>query len=335
MKKAIIGIWFGLLCLLVLCTGCKFVVEVTSVQIPESLVMGVGETVTIAATVYPSDATFDTVEWRSSDKAVVTVTGDGFRNSTGTLEAKYFGTTTVKVFANGIASNVCTVTVTGDGSSYIPDTPENPSSLSVSIDGRFDDWAGIPAGCYSAAVSSDNAVLPALTYCMVCADPGYIYVYIEWNTDLVEYLPDVDHVPFHCYINTDGDSSTGGYADVFSDACTDVLTEGFLYDSNGICSYDPGVYGWEGKANAYGWCWGDALLGDNSGFGQGAGIPGRYEFRLSRARLRDVGYPVADVFSIGFDIDRDWSAVGILPNTNPSSGNLRGMMPTLQVRTVK
>ena len=207
-----------------------------------------------------------------------------------------------------------------------------PAEAAIKIDGDFADWAALPAGSFSKTYGDEEATHPALTHCKVYADPENVYVYIEWDTDMITYEADVEHVPFHCYINTDGDASTGGFASQFSDACTDVLLEGFLYDGGSMSSYDPGAYAWAGDPNGDGWTW-DGL--DGEGICEGAGVDGKYEFLISRAAFAAMGYPIADVFSIGFDIQQSWDSVGILPNAAPSEDNPSGIMPSLQVVTQK
>ena len=51
--------------------------------------------------------------------------------------------------------------------------------------------------------------------------------------------------------------------------------------------------------------------------------------------LAGVGYPVADVFSIGFDIQQNWDSVGILPNAAPDEENASGIVDSMTVTTQK
>jgi hypothetical protein len=141
----------------------------------------------------------------------------------------------------------------------------------------------------------------------------------------------VEHVPFHCYINTDGDASTGGYGDEFSDACSELLFEGFVYpDGAKVGSYEPGVFEWTGDVNGTGWSWND--LGEFNGLCAGAGIEGKYEFQIARELMPKK---LADNFSIGFDIQQGWESVGILPNSHVTDENPGGLAASLQVKTVK
>lgn len=217
----------------------------------------------------------------------------------------------------------------------VTEKPAEPA-ITLTMDGKFDDWAALPAGSFARTYGDEDATHPALTHCKVYATTEKIYVYFEWDTDQITYEPEVEHVPFHCYINTDGDATTGGFGDQFADACIDILLEGFIYGGGErggeMGSYDPGTFSWAGDANGSGWAWDDLGL---DGYCEGWGVEGKYEFSIDRATLAGIGFPVADVFSIGFDIQQGWNSVGILPNAAPSEDNPSGVVNTLQVTTQK
>lgn len=226
------------------------------------------------------------------------------------------------------AEKTIKVTVTAK---EVPPTP----AVEMKMDGDFSDWAALADGTYSKFFGDEDSLHPALTAVKVFATPEKIYVYFEWDTDFTNPVPGVDHVPFHCYINTDGNAATGGYSDQFSDACTDVLLEGFIYgggeEGGEMGSYDPTALSWAGEVNGSGWYW-DELGGDLC---EGAGVEGKYEFSIDCAALKAFGFPVADVFSIGFDIQKSWESVGILPSTAPSGENGSGILPSLEVKVQK
>lgn len=206
----------------------------------------------------------------------------------------------------------------------------------ITIDGTFEDWAALDPTKVASAKCDEEATHTALKTVKVYADEVFVYVYFEWDKDQISYVSGEEHVPFHCYINGDGDATTGGYGDEFSDACSDLLLEGSLYDENGIASYDPGCYKWIGEANGTGWGWepdGENILAAGSGLCRGAGVEGKYEFALARD-LYPVG-TMADTFSIGFDIQQNWESVGVLPNSHVTDENTTGLAPSLQVVTVK
>lgn len=276
-----------------------------------------------------------TITYASDNTAVATVAADG------TVTGVKAGSANINIKVAAVkdaftaAEKSIKVTVTAKA-----DPTPGPSGAAIVIDGDFADWAALPSNSYTKTYGDEEATHPALTHCKVYADPDFIYVYFEWDTDAIEAVPGVEHVPFHCYINTDGDASTGGYGDEFAEACTDILLEGWIYgggeEGGELGTYDPAVCSWTGADGESGWSWSDPpLIGDGNGVGEGAGVEGKYEFKIDRSMLKDVGYPVADVFGIGFDIQQNWESVGILPSTAPDEGNATGYLPLLVVTTQK
>ena len=83
------------------------VVHVTGVSVsPEKMTMEVGETKTIVATIWPTNADNKNMSWRSSDESVATV------NASGTIVARSIGTTTITVTTeDGGHTATCNVTV--------------------------------------------------------------------------------------------------------------------------------------------------------------------------------------------------------------------------------
>jgi hypothetical protein len=273
-----------------------------------------------------------TIQFVVDDSGTYTVDASG--NVTGVKEGS--GNLVLKVDAveGKFKAAEKTITVTVKNS-----TPQPPAPIAeIIIDGNFEDWAALPADSYSKTYGDEEATHPALTHCKVYATAEYIYVYFEYDMEFIDPQPGVDHVPFHCYINSDGDATTGGFSDQFSDACTDILLEGFIYgggEAGGeMGSYDPTAYAWEGEPGGSGWGWGEDILPDG-GACVGAGIEGKYEFQIERAVLAGIGFPVADDFSIGFDIQKAWDSVGILPNAAPSEDNPSGVVASLPVKTIK
>ena len=203
----------------------------------------------------------------------------------------------------------------------------------IAIDGDFSDWEAIDQSKLSIAKCAYDAPRTALRMMKAFADEDYIYIYFEWDQDQIYHEPNVEHVPLHVYLNTDGDESTGGCGGQWSDLCTDVLLEGFIYpDGASVGSYDPNAYYWSGETNAEGWSW-DELLGEGEGLCLGAGHSGKYELLINRSILASAGYPVADVFSLGIDIQQSWDSVGILPNANITESNPKGLAKMLPVYT--
>ena len=281
-----------------------------------------GKTVKINATTNSSA----TITFETADASIATVASDG------TVTGVKAGSTKITLKVAEVkdkftaAEKQINVTVTA------ADVPPAPIA-SITIDGKFDDWAALAKGTFSQTFGDEEASHPALTVCKVYAVADYVYVYFEYDPEYITPDPEADHVPFHCYINTDGDETTGGFADQFSDACTDVLFEGSLYPDGVLGSYDPSAFCWTGEPNGSGWSWED--LGAEESLCEGAGVEGKYEFVIFRSAVAALGYPIADVFSIGFDIQSAWNSVGILPEIAPTEENASGIMPSLKVTTQK
>ncbi len=282
-----------------------------------------GKTVKINATTNSSA----TITFETADASIATVAGDG------TVTGVKAGSTKITLKVAEVkdkftaAEKQINVTVTA------ADVPPTPVA-SITIDGEFDDWAALEKGTFSQTFGDDEATHPALTHCKVYATAEKVYVYVEWD---MEYIEDTSWVPFHCYINTDGDATTGGYADQFSDACSDILLEGAVYAEGEICSYWAGGYPWVGEPNASGWSWApdtDNIFPEEAPT-EGAGIDGKYEFSIDRKMFADAGFPFADEFSIGFDIQQNWNSVGVLPNAAPSEDSPAGVVASLKVKTIK
>ena len=192
-------------------------------------------------------------------------------------------------------------------------------------------WASFNLGADQVATAecAQETSRPALERVKVYADEQFVFVYLEWDKDFINSA-DYEWVPLECFVNTDGNASTGGY-DGFSDACSDVLVEGFLYPDGVMGSYDASAYAWTGEPNGDGWEWSEL---ERVKFTQGAGVDGKYELQINRAILASFGFPVADEFSIGFALLQAWNAVGLLPNSDFSDSNPAGIAPSLQVKTV-
>ena len=225
----------------------------------------------------------------------------------------------------------------GEETNVCPDCNQNPCeceveySSPITIDGDFSDWDGLDASKVASCKGAADAKYPALKVLKVYADEVYVNVYFEFDDDIIT---DVEYVPFHVYLDSDGSTATGGFGDQWTDAAADYCLEGAVMEAGEFCSYDPGLYGWIGEVNGTGWEWTDpSILSSGSGIGNGAGAGKKYEFALLREML--LGVELADTFGIGVDIQQSWSSVGILPNTDISDANPSGLVDMLQVTVVK
>lgn len=220
-----------------------------------------------------------------------------------------------------------------------PDTPDGPAEYEapITIDGDFADWAKLDASKVATATCDPNATKTALKLVKVYADENNIFVYTEFEVGAVD-LADC-WIPFHFYMNADNSAATGGDSQEFADKDAEWLLE------TSITAYDPALFKWWGEVGADGWEWTDpstdhtaddgwgAILPEGSGIGSSAGTlsadgKGAYEIQIIRDMLSGVEF--ADTFTLGFDIQVDWSSVGILPNK--ADGELA---PKLVVNVVK
>jgi hypothetical protein len=202
----------------------------------------------------------------------------------------------------------------------------------ITVDGNFDDWAKLDASKVAVANCAADNSYSSLKTMKVYADEYFVYIYFQFVGEDIE---DRAWVPVHLYINGDGNEKTGGFGDEFSDACADIMTEGAIFADGEFCSYNPSGHKWVGEVNGTGWdgCW-EEVAAEGSNFCSGMGSGNQYEIRMIREMY--PGGKLADVFSIGMDIQQNWNSVGILPNTTPDpDNNPSGHAALLQVTTVK
>jgi len=237
-----------------------------------------------------------------------------------------------KIFALLAIASMMAVACGKDNNDPKPDNGEYVKP--IEIDGDFSDWAKLDAKKVAVArtLTQDETSHTALGTVMVYADKNYVFVRFSFDKDQMS----MDYVPFHMWIDSDNDDSTGGYAGNFTESSIDVMLEGTFIEGSEFVSYDPSAYQWSGEVNASGWFW-DELLAGGSGLCSGAGKGNEYEIEL----VRDM-FPLGqlpDEFRIGFDIqyvdEDDWNTVGLLPNGTPSNDNTSGLAPMLKVVTVK
>ena len=200
----------------------------------------------------------------------------------------------------------------------------------ITIDGDFADWDALDASKVAVATCAAEPKYSALKTVKVYADAVYVNVYFEFVED---EITDTEWVPFHVYLDADNSDTTGGYGDQWTEPHSEWNMEGAVMDAGAFCSYDPGLYPWEGGVGESGWLWGESVLSSGSGIGTGAGSGNKYEFSLLREML--MGVELADTFGVGFDIQQDWNSVGVLPNANVTDDNPSGLAPLLRVNVVK
>ena len=224
-----------------------------------------------------------------------------------------------------------------------PEDPEDPETeyvAPITIDGDFADWAKLPAANVATATCNADAKYKVLKTVKAYADAQYIFLYVEY--DPTAYDPETDWIPFHVYMNADNSAETGGYGDEFAEADAEWLLE------TSITAYDAALFKWWAEAGTNGWEWTEpgiehtaddgwgAIIPEGQGIGTSAGSTstGKYEISIMRAMIEET-VKFADSFTLGFDIQANWSTVGILPNAAISDDNPNGLAPKMKVTVVK
>ena len=208
------------------------------------------------------------------------------------------------------------------------------------VDNSLADWETLPKELVASAKCSKDATFLALNSVKVFADPKYINILIE---PIMYELPDREWVPFHVFIDTDNSDATGGYSDLFTDANTDVMLEGALFAEGNPYNYNPAVFKWWGAVGGSGWQWTDPSVthdaSDNWGAIIGEGqlpvgasqyVDGKFEIQIDRTCIPATWN--TSEFGIGFDIQQNWSSVGVLPCAEYTDENPNGKAAKMKVK---
>ena len=196
------------------------------------------------------------------------------------------------------------------------------SPISV-FDGTAADWDALPAEYVASATHTEGCSYDGLKSVKVYCDDNYLNILVEVNLDVVT---DREWTPFHVFLNADGSSETGGYGDEFADADAEWMLETAIYASGYVNSYNPAVFKWWGEVGGSGWSWTDPEVEGTPENGWGAVVPegslpignaqtvngiGTVEIQLLKELIPAQW---ANEFTIGFDIQQNWTTCGILPN---------------------
>lgn len=272
------------------------------------------------------------VAWASSNEAVATV-------EAGLVKGIAEGEANITAKA-GDQTAVCKVTVKEGGVTPPAEIPE----IKVD-DNSLADWDALPAEFVVEAVCPEDAAMLGLKSVKVYATEMYINILVEPN---MEDIVDLEWVPFHVYIDADNSDETGGYGDEFADANTDLLCESAIFCEGQPYAYNPAVFKWWGEVGADGWEWTDpsvehdaadfwgAIIGEGQlPVGNSQYVDGKFEIQLLRELLGTVHEMNDSEFGIGFDIQQNWSSVGILPCASATDENPNGEMAKLKVKINK
>ena len=270
------------------------------------------------------------VAWASSNEAVATV-------EAGLVKGIAAGEANITAKA-GDQTAVCKVTVKEGGpAGDVPEIKVDDNSLA--------DWDALPAEYVVSAVCPEDAAMLGLKSVKVYATEMYISILVEPN---MEDITDLEWVPFHVYLDADNKDETGGYGDEFADANTDLLCESAIFCEGQPYAYNPAVFKWWGEVGADGWDWTDpsvehdgsdfwgAIIGEGQlPVGNSQYVDGKFEIQLLRELLGTVHEMNDSEFGIGFDIQQNWSSVGILPCASATDENPSGEMAKLKVKINK
>ena len=287
--------------------------------------IAIGETVQLTANL--------DVTWATSDAAVATV-------EAGLVKGIAEGEANITATA-GDQTAVCKVTVTKGAGPQVPEIDVTDGSLA--------DWDALPAEYVVSAVCPEDAAMLGLKSVKVYATAMYISILMEPN---MEDITDLEWVPFHVYLDLDNSDATGGYGDEFTDANAEMLCESAVFAEGNPYSYNPAVFRWWGEVGGSGWDWTDpsvehdgsdfwgAIIGEGQlPVGASEYVDGKFEIQLLRELLATVlpaGATMNDTeFGIGFDIQQNWSSVGILPIGPATEDDPAGHVAKLKVKINK
>ena len=224
-----------------------------------------------------------------------------------------------------------------------PDDEESFVSKISVTDNTLDDWNNVPADFLAEATRPEGAYDLGLKSVKVYADKMYINVLVEIDD---EEITDRAWTPFHMYIDVDGSNKTGGYGDEFADAAIDVMLETAVFSDGAAADWNPGLSWWYGEVNGSGWlwcpegaandetdCWCAKICSGDLPVGASQYVDGKFEIQLMR-ELMTVPMEWGDEFGIGFDIQQEWTSVGILPTAAAVDG-ARGLANALRVKIDK
>lgn len=225
------------------------------------------------------------------------------------------------------------------------------NSLIAVDDYTMDDWKEVPSEYLVKLKQQGETMMGGLDSIWVYADKAYLNLLVWYRTDsLIKSSKEI--VPFHIYLNADGDNKTGGYDDWFLDGNAEYLLEGFLFEGNAPCRFNPAVFHWWGsmgggitdQTTKTGWLWTDPSKTHDESDGWGADIPtGTQDVAFSQPLEGNKVFEIqivrsmitsnwANKFGIGFDIERvapteqteaPWEIFGILPNPTYDEGGAK------------
>lgn len=214
--------------------------------------------------------------------------------------------------------------------------PEQPKLPTITIDGNFDDWAGLDSKYFVSAKTNENAPWTAVKEIRVYATEDFVFYYIKFNKeDLDDLLSNNEELPIRLCINTDGEFESG-YGSYFLEHY-DFIIEGPLGDGEGhFGEYDGTLH----QRLETGW---SALLEPNNNLVMGKGAGAEYEILLAREVFNNAiagstspNSPIGDIFHTGIRFyGPGWDELCNMPNASIDEGDGNGWGHLLEVATNK
>lgn len=215
---------------------------------------------------------------------------------------------------------------------------EEEKGLGITIDGKFEDWAGLNPAVVSVAKNDPGSPWSAVSEMRCCADADFVYFYVKYNkTEVKELLEANDELFFRLNLNTDGEF-TSGYTRYSLDAY-DFIVEGALGDGNGGFADFAGTLFHRTYIEEKGKDDWKELLPSTSGLVSGKGAGNEYEILLARELFNNAvpaEHKMGDEFFVGMRFYQgDWAELSNLPNAVVDEENPNGWGHLLKVTTVK
>jgi len=208
-------------------------------------------------------------------------------------------------------------------------------AVEIVLDGKFEDWAQVPADLLAVAKMSEASKWENLYELRLYADADYLYFYAEFSAEEYEGLDDAGNPitaymvdPLDFYLNVDGDESTGSNSYLWVNSAADVLIEGFWADN----FESAGVYIFPADADQGAWAWADAeVAGSTSSsdrviLGNGhAAIEGKIMLAMLPVQVKGMKVGL-------FTSNTDWAESGCLPETILNDDGTTTPSPLLEVK---
>ena len=209
---------------------------------------------------------------------------------------------------------------------------EYTAKISVS-DNSVADWDQLDPSTVAVSKVTPNALWGGVHMVKVYADE----VYINWMMvfDPKKYVQHRDVDQMHVFLDIDHSTKTGGYFDLFQDACADLMFEGAIYNAGAPVPYSPSVYEWKGEVNGIDWeNW--SLLATMVGESQIVN-DSTLEARLMIEKIPGKDKFSKEGFGFGVTLTQNFepAAVGYLPQGDSPDGESLGRLNLLSVKFTK